>query len=103
MKSLELRMHNYLKGNVLARNRRNQNRAVAFLLSEMHPSLIGVEPKVLTQIVDECLTLNRYWRKTLAQYPELRGDDYSTKQIVEQRKELELGVAEIGVNQKIVV
>lgn len=37
--------------------------------------------------------MDRAWRKALQENPELRGSDYSDKEVLEQSKELELGYA----------
>ena len=100
--SLELKMERYLRANPEARKRYNGNRTVAFLLSEMFPQ-VSIPPKVFTSIVENCLTLNRYWRKVMAQHKEWHDELYRTKDIVEQQYELDNGLAEIGVNTKIVV
>ena len=94
-------MERYLKDNSLARKRPNQNRTVAFLLSEMHPALAQVPPKVLTNVVDDCLTLNRYHRKVMTLHPEWHDELYNTKEAVEQQYELEHGLAEMGYSTKL--
>jgi hypothetical protein len=59
--------------------------------------------KELTYLAHDFNSADRYWRQHLSNHPELRGMDYDTKEIVEQRKEIQLGY-EPGfheVNKKI--
>ncbi len=90
-------MERYLKENPLARKRFNQNRAVAYLLSEMFPTLL-IPPKTFTAIVENCLTLNRYHRKVMGEHKEWQDETYNTKEVVEQNYQLEHGLAEMGIN-----
>lgn len=85
----------YLEEEPRARERRNKDRALVNLLIRKYPQLSCIEKSTLTEIVLDYNNADRYWRKTLHEYPHLRGKDYGTKDIVEQRKELALGY-EVG-------
>ncbi len=45
----------------------------------------------MADIVGEILSLDRKWRKILEENPELRGQDYGEKEILEVEKQRELG------------
>src|SRR3990167_1110842 len=95
-------MKDFLITTPQARERRQKVRAIAFLLQKLHPAIRELSKDLMIEIVDDTIAFERYWRKTLQNYPELRGSDYNTKKEVVQKKMLEMGVAEIGFNQKIV-
>lgn len=78
----------YLEDMPPARERRYKDRAIANLLKMNHPSLKDVSKEVLTEIVHETLYLDRIWRLTLGERPELRGKDYNGKPF-KTKKELE--------------
>ncbi len=103
--SLERLVKNYLESTPLARERRNKTRALCNLLQKTHPSIQGVNPKVLTEIFDELLTMDRIWRKILSENPSLRGTDYDgkgfkAKEQLEQEFLIGKGY-EVGYNTKI--
>lgn len=45
----------------------------------------------MSQILIEASSLDRQWRKILAENPKLRGSDYGDKKDLEEEKMLELG------------
>ena len=96
-------MKDFLTRTPQARERRQKVRAIAFLLQKLRPAIRGLSKDLMIEIVDDTIAFERYWRKVLVDYPELQGKDYNTKKAVEQKKMLEMGVAEVGFNQKIVV
>lgn len=72
-----------------ARERRNKNRCISYILSKMHDSNIKIE--LLEEMVGETLTLDRGWRKTLEENPNLRGTDYKEKDRLEKKVQKDLG------------
>ena len=73
------------------RERRNKRRAVARIVQTRYPVLKDIPIDTLVSALDDGDALDRYWRLHLSNRPNLRGSDYETKHIVEQRKEVELG------------
>lgn len=82
---------NYLKQEPRARLRANKNRAIGNILQKKHFYTENISRDKMANLVGEILTLDRQWRKILEENPELRGTDYSKKDILEQEKMLELG------------
>ena len=74
-----------------ARERKNKNRTVAYVLQQKHPALQTIELNLLEIIIKESGTLDRQWRKMLEEYPAFRGNDYGDKKKLEQEKMIELG------------
>lgn len=93
-------LRRYLQDEPKARERVNKVRAIANLLQRNHPSIQGVSKEVFTEIIDETIAYERYWRKILLEHPHLRGADYETKRKVVQKKQIELGY-ESGANIKL--
>ena len=91
----------YLKETPQARERKNKVRAIGNIMRKTHPSIQAISPEVMDGIVDEIIDYERYWRKILLDEPTLRGKDYNTKRIVEQKKMLELGVVEMGFKEEL--
>lgn len=91
-------LKNYLKDNPRGRERRNKVRCISNVIQKYHPSVSDLPWEVMSDIVDEIIAYERYWRKILLENPELRGKDYETKRSVVQRKQIELGY-ESGYNE----
>lgn len=83
-----------------ARERKFKNRAIARVLQGQFTALVDISIETLTEAVGESLTLDRQWRKLLADNPDLRGKDYDEKTELEQKAQIELGY-EPGANQKL--
>jgi len=66
---------------------------IAKLLRQRHPSLEGIADKIIADIIAESATLDRAWRKTLAENPDLRGMDYRGKKELVRQTQKELGYA----------
>lgn len=81
---------NYLEKSPKARERKNKNRFIAWLLWKR---LQGVEvtQEMLEKFVVDCSSYDRAWRQVLQLETHLRGTDYDDKKMLEQEKELELG------------
>lgn len=94
-------MLSYLKEFPQARERRNKTRSIGNLMRKTHPVLQGISAELMEQIVDEIEDYSRYWRKILGYDETLRGKDYDTKKVVVQEKQIELGVAEMGFDEKL--
>lgn len=83
---------NYLKSEPKARERRHKNRAIGNIIAEEYGlKTIFIDKNRMADMVGEILSLDRKWRKILEDNPELRGSDYSQKEVLEQSKMLELG------------
>lgn len=97
---LQFILKEYLKDVPRARERRNKVRCISNLMRKNHPSIQGLNDIVMDNIIDEIISYERYWPKTLLECPELRGLDYDTKKKIVQEKQIELGY-EGGYNTKI--
>lgn len=90
----------YLQNEPRARERVNKVRALCNLLQRNHPAIQGIPAEVFTQIIDETIAYERYWRKILLENPDLRGKDYQTKREVVQKFQQSIGY-EGGYTQKL--
>lgn len=91
----------YLRDYEQFRERRNKNKYIGAIVLMKY----GVEltPKLKDQLADlvtDMMNADRYWRMHTHEYPELRGKDYDTGKVVEQKKILELGY-EMGYSKDI--
>lgn len=84
-------LRRYLEDTPKARERVNKVRAICNLLQKNHPSIQGIPKDLMTEIIEEALAFDRYWRKLLSENPALRGSDYETKKKVVQRAQINLG------------
>jgi hypothetical protein len=94
----------YIKDEPRFRERRNKDRGLANLILKQH-HLLEVKPEIMAYIIKEILTMDRIWRKFLAENPEYRGKDYDkrgfkAKKQLEQEHQIELGY-ESGYGMKI--
>lgn len=66
---------------------------IASILAQKYPELKTVfkNKEEAAQMIKLACNLNRSWQKVLQNHPELRGDDYSEKEVLEQTVEVELG------------
>ena len=87
----------YLRDEPRARERSNKDIVFVNLL-RYKLGLIDIDKKKLVDLVKLSRTLDRCWRKLLEENPAYRGNDYNQKDILEQKKELELGY-EVGYHQ----
>lgn len=81
----------HLKGSPKARERKNKNRFIAWLVIKKYPVFTLEDIDTITHAVGDSLTFDRAWRQVLQHEPSLRGTDYEDKKILEQEKEIELG------------
>ena len=72
-----------------ARERSNKNRAIGNLMIKQYN--LTIDKAQMADMVGEILSQDRKWRKILEENPELRGSDYGDKDILEQKKIVELG------------
>lgn len=86
---LQGHIHSFLKRNVWARERRNKDKALVIALYERNYGYPR-NPQELVEFVQDYNSADRYWRLLTAQHKELRGNDYDTKVIYEQKKKIEL-------------
>lgn len=95
-------MYHGLQGRVYAmlqqipwsRERRRKDEALVRLLTNKKTWDGHISAFTLDELVDLAKDFNsadRYWRLLTGEHKELRGNDYDTKQVVEQRKQIELG------------
>jgi len=82
----------YLEKSPNARERKNKNKFIAWLLFNKY----NLKQEVMTQDLLEEIILkasdyDRFWRMNLRDNPSLRGKDYEDKVKVEQQKMMELG------------
>lgn len=85
------------------RNRVNKDKALVKLLTnkkQWDGDLAAFRLNELVDLAKDYNSADRYWRLLTAEHTELRGNDYDTKQIVEQRKELSLGY-ESGFHENV--
>lgn len=82
----------YLEKYPSARERRNKNKFIGFLLFSKHRlENRQVTKEILTSIVVEVNSYDRAWRQVLEKETHLRGKDYSLKDELEHNKRLDLG------------
>lgn len=83
------------------RERRNKNRWIGGIIFKKYG--IEITPKLkdqLADIVTDMQNADRYWRLHTSERPQLRGSDWNTGRVVEEKKQLELGYTP-GYNQDI--
>jgi hypothetical protein len=88
----------YLQSEPRARERTNKDRAIVNLLVAHNPTLKTIDKNVLVDLVKDHNSMDRMWRKILEERPDLRGADYWDKEILEQKKILNLGY-EVGYSR----
>lgn len=82
---------NYLRIEPKARERYMHQRGMVNILLNKYPELKQISKDKLVRFCHEFESYCRIWRKVLSENPELRGEDYYTKDVVEQLKLTELG------------
>ena len=88
----------YLIAEPKGRERQNKARFIANLLIKRNG--LTMDRELLMKVVIEAESINRYWRKTLEDYPTLRGKDYADGKPLAQEKQISLGY-EIGYHRDI--
>lgn len=84
-------MKDHLEKSPKARERKNKNRFIAWLLDKKYDAQMGLSVTQLEQLIVDASSYDRAWRQ-VEQYEEhLRGTDYNDKTHLEQEKEIELG------------
>ena len=77
-----------LQTDEIFRERKHRAFGIAQLLIRNHG--IQIQPQKLADMLVEAESMSRYWRMILGdEHPELRGDDYITKRVVEDTYEIE--------------
>lgn len=104
--SQKIAIENYLKEEPKFRERRSKDRGLVNLLMKQYDSLrISIDRGIISKdtviaIVQDYASMDRMWRKTLEEQPELRGSDYDNKDQFEAKKLVELGYrAPINIGQ----
>lgn len=82
---LQGRVYRMLQSVPWTRERHNKDKAIVKLLTAH-----GV-PTDLVGFIQDANSADRYWRLLTSEHKELRGEDYNTKAIVEQRTQVSLG------------
>lgn len=87
------RIKKVLEAEPKARERKNKNKAIAFILrTQLYPeTLKDIDKEKVIAVVKHANTLDRAWRKVTEMHPELRGSDYSKKKVEEQEVQVALG------------
>ena len=80
---------NYLKTDERFRFRKNKNKGIANLLAEKYHIEIPKDKR--DDFIADVLSADRCWRKSLEDFPELRGADYDQKEVLEQTAQISLG------------
>lgn len=88
---MENQVLEYLQNEPKFRERHNKDRGIVNLLQLKYRTLLDIPKETLVAFIQDANSMDRYWRKLTGEHPEIRGNDYNTKKIVEQRKEIELG------------
>lgn len=81
----------YIKDEPRFRERKNKNRGLANILLRLHPIIKDVKPEIFAYIIGEVLTMDRTWRKFLAENPDYRGKDYGDRERLMEKAMVELG------------
>lgn len=90
-------VENYLDEQPLFRERKNKDRGIVNLLMNRYGALKSaidqglISKDTLTAIVQDYASMDRAWRKALAENPKWRGKDYDDKDELEAQKMVELG------------
>ena len=97
---LRNKIEEYLVREPLFRERKNKNRGIVNLLIDRYnlKELIingHLSKDKMVAMVQDYASMDRSWRKTLEERPELRGDDYGEKDELEEKKLEELGYTTI--------
>lgn len=97
MKTWYIKIKRLLENNAKYRWRSNKDEGIIEILRMRYPKIhfLIEERKLSTEdlinIVQDYASLDRAWRKTLEENPELRGGDYEQKHKLELKKMVELG------------
>lgn len=100
---LQSRVYKLLQNYPEARERRNKDYWLVKLLTNKKSwdgDISAFRLQELVELAKDFNSADRYWRLLTGNHSELRGNDYDTKPIVEQRKTLNLGY-EMGYHQNI--
>jgi hypothetical protein len=92
--NLHKKVLDFLIKETLFRERKNKDRGIVILLIDIYPAMnlpIRMDMRDLTQMIRDAATMDRAWRQILEDRKDLRGADYDQKEIVEQKKQVELG------------
>jgi len=88
---MENDVETYLRNEPRFRERHNKDRGIVNLLQRKYGVLTDIQKETLIAFIQDANSMDRYWRLLTGRYPELRGKDYETKKMVEQRKQVSLG------------
>lgn len=91
-------LEQYLTEEPKARERCNKDRAIVNILVYKH-GLVDIDRVKLTNFVKDYASLDREWRRLLAEKPALRGTDYDDGKKLEQEYILNAGY-EVGYHRR---
>ncbi len=96
----EIKLH--LEKNPKARERKNKNRFIAWILENKYGGRFqtGSSVSLLTDVISDAFTYDRAWRQVLQLESNLRGSDYEEKKALMKDKEVELGYEHGGLSDK---
>lgn len=87
----KMKIQDIIKTTPWARERKNKNTAIAFVLKQNFPALQDIPGKTIANMVGDILTADRGWRDFLLYNKEYRGTDYGDKDMLEQEAQIALG------------
>ena len=89
---MEQEILQHLEQYIEFRERRKKDKGIALILKEKYK--LDVDTSLLTRLIQDANSMDRFWRKSLLENEHLRGNDYGDKRSLEQKKEVELGYEE---------
>ena len=89
--SMSSTVEKYLQNEPKFRERKNKDRGIVILLILRYPTLRNMGKNTLTAVMQDYASMDRAWRKLLQENEYLRGKDYNEKEVLEQKKQIELG------------
>jgi len=96
--TLQTKIHEALKLNPEARERRTKHKFLTKMLQDKYDDLKIIPLEVLEEAVRDYASMDRIYRKLLQDNPNLRGSDYEDKHELENEK-----LEELGYKQKILI
>ena len=89
---MEQEILQHLEQYIEFRERRKKDKGIALILKEKYK--LDVDTSLLTRVIQDANSMDRFWRKSLLENEHLRGNDYGDKRSLEQKKEISLGYEE---------
>ena len=86
---MEQEILQHLEQYIEFRERRKKDKGIALILKEKYK--LDVDTSLLTRLIQDANSMDRFWRKSLLENEHLRGIDYNDKKVLEQKREISLG------------